>query len=49
MKNTGHKLNDLKRKDFSGKKKQAGAELNKKKKDFLGQKLLKKLSIKAKK
>ena len=34
--------------DISGQNKQAGAELKKKNKDFLGQKLSKKLSLKAK-
>ena len=34
--------------NFSGQNKQAGAELNKKKKDFLGQKLSKKLNFKDK-
>ena len=48
MKNTGHKLNDLKKKDFSGKKKQAGAELEKKKRIF-GPKIGKKFENKVQK
>ena len=41
----GQKLtNSQKKKDISGQKKQAGAELKKKKKDFLGQKFGKKLT-----
>ena len=45
----GQKLtNSQKKRDISGQNKQAGAELKKKNKDFLGQKLSKKLSLKAK-
>ena len=44
----GKKFTNLKKKDFSDQQKQAGAELKKKKKDFLGQKLSKKLNFKAK-
>ena len=45
----GKKLTNFQKKDFFGQKKQAGAELKKEKKDLLGQKLGKKLSIRDKK
>ena len=38
---------ERKKRDISGQKKQAGSKLKNKKKDFLGKKLGKKLSIKA--